>query len=252
MLARLQNFRFEWKITLFTILLLPVLVSLGFWQLQREQERLELQSLYESRQGAESVALSSLDLNADLQYMPVSFSGEFINDKNFLLDNKIYDGKVGFEVITPFIAVSGERVLVNRGWIAANQYRQNLPEVEPVHGQLTLNGAVYVPLGEQFMLGEEQEVEGWPKVIQSIDMDYIRTALTDSQDIFPYTVRLDPLSPGVFVRNWTLISTTPERHRGYAIQWFSMACVLLLLYIFVSTRSVGSQKNKGETVSGQE
>jgi len=64
-------------------------------------------------------------------------------------------------------------------------------------------------------------------------------------------VRLDALQPGVYVRNWPVISTSPEKHRGYAIQWFTMATVLLLLYLYISTkvetenRAVNSTKKEG-------
>src|SRR5690606_1570746 len=61
MLARLQRFRFDWKLTLLTALLFLVLTSLGFWQLRREEEKLQLQSLYESRQAEPAVELALLE-----------------------------------------------------------------------------------------------------------------------------------------------------------------------------------------------
>ena len=39
MFARLRTFRFDWKLTLLTTLLLPLLLSLGFWQLDRLDQR---------------------------------------------------------------------------------------------------------------------------------------------------------------------------------------------------------------------
>jgi surfeit locus 1 family protein len=247
MLARLKNYRFNWKISLFTVLLLPVLIRLGFWQLEREQEKLALQNQYELRQDAEAVRLAALNSDDDLQYMPVVMSGNYDNAHNFLLDNKIFEGKAGFEVLTPFYTEHGEIVIINRGWIAQNAYRGILPQVEEIAGQIELRGAVYIPLGEQFMLGEDRPEQSWPRIIQSLDMPYMAEVL-DQTDLFPYTVRLDALSPGVYVRNWPLVSTTPEKHRGYAIQWFTMASVLILLYIFVSTRP----EEKEELRHGQE
>jgi len=49
-------------------------------------------------------------------------------------------------------------------------------------------------------------------------------------------VRLDAGTPGVFVRDWPVISTTPEKHRAYAVQWFAMAAMLLALHLYYSTR----------------
>ncbi|MBN4075084.1 MAG: hypothetical protein COA71_01240 [SAR86 cluster bacterium] len=237
MLTRIQNYHFDWKLGLFTLLLFPALLRLGFWQLEREQEKLTLQSLYESRQSAETVSLSSLNEDSDLQYVPVRFRGNFDNEHSFLLDNKIYAGQVGFEVLTPFYTNAGELVIVNRGWIAQNEYREILPQIDDLAGEVELQGSVYVPLGAQFMLGLEEASNSWPWVIQSLDISNMITTLNADLNHFPYSVRLGAFQPGVYVRNWPVISTSPEKHRGYAVQWFSMAAVLLLLYLFTSTKA---------------
>src|SRR5690554_3100101 len=101
MLARLRQFRFDWKLAAFTALLLPVLASLGFWQLEREAEKRELQNLYTNRQQQAPVELNQLDLGDDLQYRQVSVSGSWDNEHVFLLDNRIYQGQPGFEVLVP-------------------------------------------------------------------------------------------------------------------------------------------------------
>ncbi len=246
-LPRLKNFHFNWKISLFTLLFFPLFIRLGFWQLEREQEKLDLQNLYESRQSAEARELGGLDRDSDLQYMPVRMRGQYDNRHTFLLDNKVNEGQAGFEVISPFLVQGGELVMVNRGWIASNAYRENLPQPETIEGEVELSGAIYVPLGDQFMLAEEEPGTGWPRIIQSLDMDRMAEALNEDR-LFPYTVRLDPFSPGVYVRNWPVVTTTPERHRGYAIQWFSMASVLLLLYLYLSTRPDDAE----EALRGQE
>ena len=253
MLSRIKNYRFNWKISVFTLVFFPILLLLGFWQLEREQEKLELQALYESRQGAETVSLSSVNVEDDLQYVPVKFSGSFDNEHSFLLDNKIFGGKVGFEVLTPFITSEGELVMVNRGWIAQNAYREILPTVELVAGEVELQGSVYVPLGEQFMLGLDAGSDSWPRIIQSLNINSMASALNSSIKPFPYSVRLGSFQPGVYLRNWPVVSTTPEKHRGYAIQWFTMATVLLFLYFFVSTKNdvaASRPEESGETKHG--
>jgi cytochrome oxidase assembly protein ShyY1 len=248
MLTRIKQYQFDWKLSLFTLLLFPILLRLGFWQLEREQEKLDLQNLYESRQSAELVDLSALDISGDLQYVSVSLHGRFDNEHSFLLDNKIFEGQVGFEVLTPFAADNGVTVIVNRGWIAQNEYREILPPIEEVSGELELQGRVYVPLGEQFMLGNEDQTGNWPRVIQSLNIEDMAAALNTTTDVFPYSVRLAPLQPGVFVRNWPVISTSPEKHRGYAIQWFTMATVLLFLYLFISTKTESSENTADEMI----
>src|SRR5690606_34163210 len=99
MWRRLKQYRFDWKLTLLYVLLLPLLLRLGFWQLSREQEKLDLLAVYDSRQQQAPVDLQTLDPAEDLQYRQVEFSGQADNDHVFLLDNRIVGGQVGYEVL---------------------------------------------------------------------------------------------------------------------------------------------------------
>lgn len=238
MLARLRYYRFDWKLTLFTVLLFPLLVSLGFWQLEREAEKQELQQLYTSRQSEAPVELASLDAAEDLQYRQVLLSGSWDKAHMFLLDNRIHQGRVGYEVIVPMQTADAMIVFINRGWVPQGAYRDQLPMIDMRAGDSLVHGSVYVPVGEQFVLGEESSEGSWPRVVQApVPATLARLAgyPADAQ-VFPYTVRLGEGAPGVLVRDWPVITTTPEKHRAYAVQWFVMATVLLGLYLFYSTR----------------
>lgn len=233
----LGKYRFDWKLTLLVLLLLPVLLRLGFWQLAREVEKRELQALYEQRLGGEPVSIDSLDPQADLQYQPVSLQGSFDNERYFLLDNRIHRGRVGFEAIVPFVTGKGQLVFVNRGWLPSTGDRDRLPLVEPVSGVLSLEGTVHVPLGDALILGESRPGAGWPKLLQEADSAAALAALWDADatlQVFPWTVRLAASSPAVLERNWTVVNTGPEKHRAYAVQWFAMALALVLLYLYYS------------------
>ena len=235
MLQTLAKFRPGWKISLFTLLLLPLMIWLGFWQLEREDEKLALQATYQQREAAEPVSLARLDWQGDLQYMPVSLQGYYDNQHTFLLDNRVHQGRVGFEVVSPFVTDSGHHVLVNRGWLPMGRTRADLPDIEAVPGNVQLQGKVYVPLGEPFTLGEQAQQSGWPRIIQSLDpqAQFAELDLPPSASTFPYSIRLAEQAPGVLVRSWPLISTQPEKHRAYAVQWFAMALALLALFIYV-------------------
>lgn len=237
MFARLRQFRFDWKLTLLTALLLPLLLSLGFWQLRREQEKLQLQEQYAAREGEAPVALASLDPNDDQQYRRVMFSGEYDNAHSFLLDNRIHQGQVGFEAITPVLTTSGDVVLVNRGWLPQGATRADLPMLDAIEGVADLRGAVYVPVGNPLVLGATETSATWPRIVQTLDPPAMAAAAGhEERALFPYTVRLDAGTPGVLVRDWPVISTTPEKHRAYAVQWFAMATMLLGLYLYYTTR----------------
>ena len=230
----------NWKIALFTALLLPVLLSLGFWQLSREAEKIQIQAVYESRFHGTPIGLGELKaLPAEEQnWIPVELTGRYDNDHSFLLDNRTHEGRPGFEVITPFILDEGDVVLINRGWLARGQYRQDLPELDTIAGSITLVANVYIPEGQAFMLGAEEPFNSWPRVLQAIDINLMFEELDIAAPGYPRTLRIQEGMPGAYGRYWQAVNMGPEKHRGYAVQWFTMAAVLVLMFLYTIYSSV--------------
>ena len=168
--SNIGHYRFDWKLTLLVLLLLPLCLRLGFWQLAREQEKLLLQQSWEQRQMEVPVALDSLDPADDLQYRQVWLEGRYDNEHVFLLDNRIHAGQVGFEVVQPFQAHDGSIAFVNRGWLPQGASRVDLPLPPLVNDAVLLQGSVYVPVGEQLVLGDIAPGAEWPKLVQTLDI----------------------------------------------------------------------------------
>ena len=136
--------------------------------------------------------------------------------------------------MTPLrLAGNGQLVLVNRGWIEGDRARRSLPQVEPVSGDQILTGTVYVSPGEAYKLGAEAFTENGPQVLLTLDMNAIEAYL--GEPVFPYTVRLEAQSPAAMTIDWPLLNTSPQKHTAYAVQWFSMAAALLLLFLIRSS-----------------
>lgn len=231
-------FDFEWRITLFTLLLLPLLISLGFWQLQRAEEKAAIAVAFEAKRHQPPALVMTLDDRSPeaLAYLPVKLRGRYRAGQDFLLDNRIQGGRYGNEVLTIFELESGELALVNRGWIMADPGRQSLPEIPPPPAVAELTGQVYVSPGEPYLLAEQQLGSEWPRQIQAVDRAKMAASMGLPVDaLFPYPVRIDPGQPGALSVDWQVINSSPEKHRGYAVQWFSMAAALALIYILRST-----------------
>jgi surfeit locus 1 family protein len=228
-------FRFNWKLTLFTALLLPLLITLGLWQLDREQQKVDLQQRYELRLQQAPLGIDRVDWrNNDLAWLRVEASGYFEPRKQFFLDNRIYDSRVGYEVITPFYTDYGT-LLVNRGWVEQGPSRQTLPAIPTPDGRQQISAYIYAPDGELMLLAEDNlDHSNWPKVVQRIDIEKMSVAMGEST--LPYSARLEQDAAGLLQYNWQPINTRPETHRGYAIQWFIMALVLVILYLMFSFR----------------
>lgn len=231
------RFRPGWKMTLFTLCFSPLLALLGLWQLDREAEKIQLQQDYDLRQQVDAVPIETVPATGDdLAFLKISATGRYDNERAWLLDNRVLDGRVGYELLSPFVTTQGQWLVVNRGWIAAGQSRAELPRPPAIVGQVRIEGTVHVPTGEQFMLGtDENAYTGeWPQVIQSEDLQ--RMAASAGQTLFPYSIRLLPGSPGLEQANWQTVNMQPEKHRAYAVQWFTMLAALLAMYIYLGLR----------------
>jgi surfeit locus 1 family protein len=239
---RLQHYRFDWKLSLLTVALLPVLLNLGFWQLRREEEKRALQLQYEQRLALAPRPFETLDWSADLQYLPVLLSGEADPSHVFLLDNRTLQGRAGFEVLQPVRTAEGAIVFLNRGWLAAGPSRREPPSPPAMPAVAALVTSVYQSTGAPLLLGEEQENSGWPRIVQSVDVSAMALASGYAgAQVFPHLLRLDQHAVGALPRLWSTVTTSPEKHRGYALQWFSMSLALLLLYAYYSTRPEDGQ-----------
>lgn len=236
------RFEPEWRITLFTLIFVPLMVGLGFWQLERAEEKAQILALFNARQTQPPRAVDGLfrAKEKELAYLPVLVEGEYVSGRHFLIDNRIHRGRFGFEVMTPLrLLDSGKLVMVNRGWIAGDPARLTWPEIEDVGGRVALTGRVYVPPGKPYSLGELQLGEEWPRLLPHFDLPAITASLAEAVPIFPFQVRLDAAAPGALVTDWITVNATPEKHTSYAVQWFTMAAVLALFYLYRSS-NVGS------------
>lgn len=234
------QFDYEWRTTAFVVVMVPVLIALGFWQLERAQEKRQIAGAFAQMQQLPAVELSELrgvTAENQLAYRQVALTGEFLPGRYFLLDNRMSKGRYGNEVLALFaLQDTNDLVVVNRGWVAADPARLSLPAVTEVEGPVTITGRIYVQLGTPYLLGDEPATAGWPKRLQALDIDKIRRALgADGDRVFPYSVRIAQNQPGAFDAHWPVVNQSPEKHTGYAVQWFAMSFVLALLYLLRNT-----------------
>ncbi|WP_286240153.1 SURF1 family protein [Neptuniibacter halophilus] len=218
--------RFKWMLA-GAVLLLPGLVSLGLWQLERaEQKRILLQSWAELHPHTR-LPVDRRELEA--RFYPVVLKATLDQQRYFLLDNRQRPAGVGYEVIALASLESGERLLVNMGWLAGSADRAVLPEVAIPDGQQALQGGLKL-IDPGLVLVDTELAAGWPKVIQSLAADKLSALL--GATLSPYELRLQqPIIAGLDL-NWPLLRMRPEKHLGYAFQWFAMAAALAGLLIW--------------------
>lgn len=245
--TRQHRSRPGWLPTLVVLLMVPLLVSLGFWQLKRAEDKRAIQLEYDARSRDARVEIGpGLQHAEDLRFYRVIARGQYETQYQILIDNRVQDGRVGYHVITPLrIGDSDTRVLVNRGWITLGPTRQDLPAAAAPAGVQEITGVATVPREKVFRLAEATPLSGtWQIVWQHLDMK--RYAEAVSFPVQPVVILLDAESPaGGFVRDWARLDAGIAVHKGYAFQWFTLAAVLLAIYLVFNLRSAGKSRNDG-------
>lgn len=209
-------------------LLVVMFVALGFWQLERGHEKRTERLAFE----ADSRYVPFIDNMPVEFFQRIRVSGELDTGRQLLLDHIVSDSRLGYYVITPLRLGGGEPpLLVNRGWIAkAGDGPPSL--TEPAEsGSVVLRGRVgRLPraayrMGESIPAGAE-----WPRIAVYPTLDEAEAAYAEA--LQPFVLLLDPEEPGGFDRDWRPAGFGPERHYGYAVQWFAMSAVLAALLIW--------------------
>ena len=227
--------------TLATLVLFPVLLGLGGWQLDRAQFKQALDARAEAQSALPPAVLGAGLGEAVLRseswgHRRVRASGRYL-PRQFLLDNRTRRGVAGYHVLTPllFDEEGALGVMVNRGWIPLGPDRSLRPELPVPDGALEVRGRSRMP-GETFLLGDAGYGGAvWPQVVQSIELAEMEESL--AVDLLPFVVELDPAEPHGFAREWrTYGGLSPQRHRAYAFQWFALAATLVAIYGIVNLR----------------
>lgn len=218
--------------------LMPVLLLLGFWQLDRAESKQQLLNRQKQQQTAETLLLTgeSPDDDETFLYKPAKATGRFDNAHQFLLDNQVYQGKAGYFVLTPMLLKHDKKaVLVNRGWVPVGASRAILPDINVTQEEVTVTGHINrFPRVGLKLGGGESTVNHWPAVVQVIDSDLLSSRLT--YPAFSFQIELDQTQAHGFLRDWRKpAAMTPEKHLGYAVQWFLLALTLTVLFIKFGT-----------------
>jgi surfeit locus 1 family protein len=215
---------------------LVLLISLGFWQLDRADEKRVIEDQIASANSGDVELIDSAEFLKDKEYYHVRLQGSYIGDKQFIYDNQIVDQISGYYVLTPFILKDGSKaVLINRGFIPWNGRRDKLADIDIGEKLTEVKVQISKPVKRMELKVSETTVD-FPILIQAVDLDEMSAIA--SLDFVSAVGLLSPESEKGFVRQWEPYTGSIERHIGYAIQWFLMALVLA----FIGIRLVFKQR----------
>jgi len=211
-----------------------ILSKLGYWQLQRAEEKaIQISQLEQfQQQGALNWQQLALLTASDADGVLFSGDGHWLKPYVWLLDNQIVEGKVGYDVIIPVqYTDQSPLLLVNLGWVAAGSNRGELPELA-IPEQIQIQGLVRSEVGG-FRLGPNTEGEGWPQRIQQPELEQMAAQLPANS--YPFLLYQQGESP--FLPHYQAVVMPPEKHHGYAFQWFMLAIAVVAVALAAARRS---------------
>lgn len=231
-----KRYFFTPKFTLLLIFIILLLLGFAIWQLQQARVIEDTLQLINKRFILEPIQASDITNSADWRFYPIELRGSFDNEHTILLTNREYKGMRGYEVLTPFKPLdSASEILVNRGWIPAATDPKKLPDVPSIPDTVQIHGVLFKPLN-YFTLGadfDESNIQ-WPLLSKRANLEKLSKAL--NSPLYPYLVLLSPNSDYGFVREWRWLSNqqSAERHKVFANQWFILAFVVLMIFVFTN------------------
>jgi surfeit locus 1 family protein len=228
-----MSFRPSIKLTLVLLALSVVFFRLGLWQWDRKAEKI---LLFDSFQNAPVKPIGQA-LSGTAPFVRVEAEGRYDPVRHTLYDNRIFKGRAGVHVLTPFTLSDGSEILINRGWLPLAPDRRSLPEFDTNPAQQRISGMLTRPVtgGQRVGGADELVTDQWPQLMTYLDLDSIGAATEKSLE--PWVLLLDAADPSGFEdRQWRAAVMEPKVHGAYALQWFSLAAAAMVIWIVLGVR----------------
>lgn len=217
------------------LLCIALFARLGFWQYGRMHEKQAL--LARVSRALASPAPAPLSGDA-FGVKPRWVAGEGrIEDATLFLDNQLRDGRQGVHVYCVLdVAGPDGRVLVDLGWLALPGNRA-MPDVACPAGPLAVRGLLLDPPSTGLAMGDAMQPAG-PRRWVMTRVDAAAIGRTTGFAVPHAVVRLDPKLPVGYARDLDVLPNTlpPERHLGYAVQWWALALAVLVTALLLTFR----------------
>ena len=184
-------------------------IALGNWQLERAAQK---------RSAAASIEQLALRGELDAKY-------------TVFLDNKVHRGAPGYHVVQPLRLAGGKHVLVNRGWVPAGATRDRLPEIRTPLGEIALNGVRLQHFARAYAPdASKPQGKVWQNVTQEDFSAWSGLVLE------PYVIEQHSALDDALIRDWPQAESGAAKNESYALQWFALAALAVVLFFVLSIK----------------
>ncbi|MCF7453963.1 SURF1 family protein [Vibrio sp. A1-1] len=229
-----------WVAVGLTVVVFSLLVKLGFWQLERGQEKQALEQAILAR--ADSAYQTLGEVLEENDWREGSILGKKVEANVvpqafpvILLDNQTHQGNVGYLAfqIVSMSDESGTYALLELGFVEGIADRSILPTVTTLEVSTFISGRMYRksanPLSSELMPEVGDAIR-----VQNLNIVQLNQLL--NIELMPAVLQPDNLKNWPYDFPWNPLPLNSAKHFGYSIQWFSMAGVFLLLTLIVFVR----------------
>ena len=227
------------KKALLNLLALAAIVgfaSLGRWQLEREQAKRAQLAQADAALAARPRPLAAASRIAD-GIDRVAGDGRFLDTPVLWLDNQRRGDRVGVRMYCAYAPDGGAPLLVDLGWLPLPASRE-LPAEACPRGASPVAGLLVPPPSIGLRLGPGLVAQGGAWLATRVEPAAVATAWSLREPLAARVLRLDPALPFGHERDLHLLANTlpPEKHRGYAVQWFGLAATTLVVALVLNLR----------------
>lgn len=220
----------------FALLIFAMMVGLGFWQLARLGERRAANAARLALLATNPTTLTGQEADpAALVGRKVRLSGTYLSDESVVLRGQKSDSGVdGVHLVTPLLLSGGDRaVLVDRGWLPASQRSPGALSAYAVPREVTLEGLARPPQlrPDSPLAPRDLPMPGASRIEAWVRVDVAGLQRQVSAPLLPLFVEALPAEGDPPLPR----PPDPRRldegpHLGYALQWFSFAAILAVVY----------------------
>lgn len=241
--------------TILALLAVGVMIRLGFWQLDRLEQRRVFNARVIQQVEQEPLKITRETLLLDMsgmEYRKVIVRGRYDFTQEIALRNQVWNDQIGVRLLTPLIITGTDRaVIVDRGWIPQDAYLSGDWSEYAEPGEVTVEGVVRVA----------QLQADFGKIADPIPASGERLVSWNLANIPQIAEQMPYPVISVYVQqspdgNWTKPPyrsiLTPElsegSHMSYAIQWFTFASILAVGYPVFVRNEKRNRKQEGINV----
>ena len=228
--------------TISAVIVCAVALSLGFWQLDRKQQKIDLaQEIAKKELAAPLLANVKAWSLGEVKHHRMIARGSYLTEKTVWLENRPHpQGRdpttgitTGFYVMTPLLLENTQTILwVNRGWAPRDgMSREKLPKISTPKGLVDVEGLVFEHPARVMSMGISEQSAETQKIQQNLDIPKQSQLL--GMGYLPFILReISGSEKDGLQRNWPPIQSGVEKHQGYAFQWFSLAVLTIMFWLF--------------------